>query len=74
MKIYVKAMSMQRKALIDWIDAHTFQVMVSLVQLYLYPTGYRRHWRKEVWEKFSRMYSFKHNSKLPSTEFGNEYL
>lgn len=69
MKKYVYAMSIKRSDLGDWIDNHTFQVMVALAQLYLFPTGNRVHWRKEVWEKFSRMYRLKHSNKLPSADF-----
>lgn len=69
MKRYILGMSMKRTDLGDWIDNHTFQVMVALAQLYLFPHGNRVHWRKEVWEKFSRMYTLKHSSKLPKPEF-----
>ena len=69
MKRLVYGMSMKKSELADWIDNHTFQVMVSLAQLYLFPSGNRVHWRKEVWEKFSRVYTLKHNRKLPSAQF-----
>lgn len=69
MKRYIVGMSLRRKDLGDWIDNHTFQVMVALAQLYLFPQGNRVHWRKEVWEKFSRMYTLKRSSKLPSADF-----
>jgi hypothetical protein len=69
MKKYIYAMSIKRRDLGDWIDNHTFQVMVALAQLYLFPSGNRVHWRKEVWEKFSRMYRLKHSNKLPSADF-----
>ena len=69
MKRYIYAMSIKRSDLGDWIDNHTFQVMVALAQLYLFPSGNRIHWRKEVWEKFSRMYRLKHSNKLPDANF-----
>lgn len=69
MKKYIYAMSIKRSDLGDWIDNHTFQVMVALAQLYLFPTGNRVHWHKEVWEKFSRMYRLKHSNKLPNADF-----
>lgn len=73
MKQYIMGMSMKRTDLGDWIDQHTFQVMVALAQLYLFPQGNRVHWRKEVWEKFSRMYTLKHSAKLPSADFILKY-
>lgn len=69
MKRYIVGMAMKRNDLGDWIDNHTFQVMVALAQLYLFPQGNRVHWRKEVWEKFSRMYTMKRANKLPSADF-----
>lgn len=60
---------MKRKDLGDWIDNHTWQVMVALAQLYLFPQGNRVHWRKEVWEKFSKMYTLKKTGKLPDADF-----
>ena len=69
MKRMIVGMSMSRRDLQDWIDNHTFQVMVALAQLYLFSEGNRVHWRKEVWEKFSRMYTLKHNGKLPDAQF-----
>ncbi len=73
MKQYIIGMSMRRTDLGDWIDHHTFQVMVALAQLYLFPQGDRIHWRKEVWEKFSRMYTLKPSAKLPSADFILKY-
>lgn len=52
-----------------WIEDHTPQVMIAIAQLYVFPSGNRTHWRKEVWEKFSEMHAFKHNNKLPSAKF-----
>ena len=69
MKQYIYGMSMKRKMLADWIDNHTFQVMVALAQLYLFHSGNRTHWRKEVWEKFSRMYRLKKTNDLPDADF-----
>lgn len=69
MKRMIVGMSMKRKDLGAWIENHTFQVMVALAQLYLFPQGNRVHWRKEVWEKFSRMYTLKKSGKLPSAKF-----
>ena len=69
MKMYISAMSMYRGDLKDWIEDHTYQVIVALGQLYLFPTGNRVHWRKEVWEKFSRMHTLKPGRKLPSAQF-----
>ena len=69
MKRRIFGMSMKRGDLGDWIDNHTFQVIVALAQLYLFPGGNRTHWRKEVWEKFSRIYTLKRSNKLPSAEF-----
>ena len=69
MKRMIVGMSMKRKDLGAWIENHTFQVMVALAQLYLFPQGNRVHWRKEVWEKFSRMYTLKKSGKLPSAQF-----
>lgn len=69
MKRYIVGMSMKRRDLGDWIDNHTFQVIVALAQLYLFPNGNRVHWRKEVWEKFSRIYTLKNTGKLPSARF-----
>lgn len=66
-------MSMKRGDLGAWIDNHTFQVMVALAQLYLFPQGTRRHWRTEVWEKLSQMYKLKLNNKLPSAQFILKY-
>lgn len=63
------AMSRSRKDLGSWIEDHTFQVMVALAQLYLFPHGNRVHWRKEVYEKFSQMFPFRHNNKLPDQKF-----
>jgi hypothetical protein len=62
-------MSLSRSDLGDYIDNHTWQVMVALAQLYLFPQGNRVHWRKEVWEKFSRMYTLKKSNKLPDAKF-----
>ena len=64
---------MSRSALGNWIDNHTFQVMVALAQLYLFPQGTRKHWRTEVWEKLSRMHKLKMTNKLPSSEFIFKY-
>ena len=69
MKRIIYGMSMRRKDLADWIEDHTFQVMVALAQLYLFPTGNRVHWRKEVWEKLSVMYPLKSTHKFPSADF-----
>jgi len=69
MKRLVYGMSKKRKDLAAWIDDHTFQTMVALAQLYLFPQGNRVHWRKEVWEKFSRMYPLRKTNKLPSAQF-----
>lgn len=69
MKRLILGMSMNRSDLADWIDNHTWQVMVALAQLYLFPNGNRVHWRKEVWEKLSRVYPLKHSNKLPSAQF-----
>ncbi len=68
MKRVIYGMAMSRKDLASWIDNHTFQTIVALAQLYLFPTGNRVHWRKEVWEKFSKVYRLK-NNKLPSAQF-----
>lgn len=68
MKIYIFA-AKNRKDLGAWIEGHTRQVMIAITQLYLYPNGPRRHWRKEVWEKFYEMDLFKHNNKLPDAKF-----
>ena len=69
MKLYVCGMSMSRGNLGAWIDNHTFQVMVALAQLYLFPTGTRKHWRTEVWEKLSRMHKLKMSNRLPTADF-----
>lgn len=69
MYVYVQAMSMKRGDLKDWIEDHTYQVIFALGQLYLFPSGNRVHWRKEVWEKFSRMHTLKPTKKLPSSQF-----
>ena len=69
MKKLIYGMSKKRKDLAAWIEDHTFQTMVALAQLYLFPTGNRVHWRKEVWEKFSRMYPFRKTNKLPDAQF-----
>lgn len=69
MKMYIRAMSMKRGDLKDWIEDHTYQVIFALGQLYLFPSGNRVHWRKEVWEKFSRMHTLKPTRKLPSSQF-----
>lgn len=68
MKLYIFT-SKSRKDLGDWIEDHTFQVMVAISQLYAFPTGPRFHWRQEVWEKFDRMKLFRHNKKLPDAKF-----
>ena len=68
MKKLILGMSMKRRDLASWIDNHTYQTMIALAQLYLFPTGNRKHWRKEVWEKFSRIYTLKSN-KLPKAQF-----
>lgn len=69
MKRAIVGMSKKRKELAAWIEDHTFQTIVALAQLYLFPTGNRVHWRKEVWEKFSRMYPLRSSGKLPSAQF-----
>lgn len=69
MKRMILAMSKSRSDLADYIEDHTFQVVVALAQLYLFPQGNRVHWRKEVWEKFSIMYTLKISKKLPSSQF-----
>lgn len=69
MKVYVKSMSMSRGDLKDWIESHTKQTIIALAQLYLFPSGNRIHWRKEVWEKFHEMHKLKFNNKLPSAKF-----
>lgn len=69
MKRAIAGMSMKRKELAAWIENHTFQTIVALAQLYLFPMGNRVHWRKRVWEKFSRMYPLRSNGKLPSAQF-----
>ena len=69
MKRMIIGMSKSRSDLAAWIDDHTYQVMVAIAQLYAFPYGNRVHWRKEVWEKFSEMHLFKHNSKLPDAKF-----
>lgn len=69
MKKLIVGISLKRNDLADLIDNHTWQVMVALAQLYLFPDGNRVHWRKEVWEKFSRIYTLKKSHKLPSAQF-----
>lgn len=69
MKRCIVGIARKRSDLGDWIDNHTFAVMVALAQLYLFPSGNRVHWRKEVWEKFSRIYTLKRSNKLPSANF-----
>lgn len=69
MKRVIYGMSMKRSELADYIDNHTYQTIVALAQLYLFPQGNRVHWRKEVWEKFSRIYTLKKTNKLPSADF-----
>lgn len=69
MKKYIYAMSMSRGDLRSWVSAHTRQVIIALAQLYLFPTGNRVHWRKEVWEKFSTIHRLKPTNKLPSAKF-----
>ena len=69
MKVYIKAMSMKRADLRDYIESHTRQVFIALTQLYLFPSGNRVHWRKEVWDKFSEMHTMKPTNKLPSAKF-----
>lgn len=69
MKRMILGMSMKRKELGDYIDNHTWQVMVALAQLYLFPNGNRVHWRKEVWEKFSKIYPLKKSNRLPDANF-----
>lgn len=73
MKVYIRGMALSRNALGNWIDNHTFQVMVALAQLYLFPQGTRKHWRTEVWEKLSRMHKLKMTNKLPSADFIFKY-
>lgn len=68
MKVYIYAMGRERKELANWIDNHTFQVMVALAQLYLFHHGTRKHWRTEVWNKFPRIYPLS-NNKLPDWKF-----
>jgi len=69
MKRLVYGMSMKRKELGDYIDNHTWQVIVALAQLYPFPHGNRVHWRKEVWEKFSKVYILNKSDKLPNADF-----
>lgn len=69
MKRYILGMSMNKRDLASWIDNHTYQTLVAIAQLYLFPNGNRVHWRKEVWEKFSRIYTLKIGNKLPSAKF-----
>ena len=70
MKMYIRGMALSRSDLGNWIDNHTFQVMVALAQLYLFPSGtQRKHWRIEVWEKLSRMHKLKMTNRLPSADF-----
>lgn len=69
MKRLILGMSMKRKDLAEWIDNHTWQAMVALAQLYLFPQGNRIHWRKEVWEKFSEMYTLKKTHQFPDSQF-----
>lgn len=69
MKLYIKAMSMKRSDLKEYIESHTRQTIIALAQLYLFPHGNRVHWRKEVWEKFHEMHKLKFNNKLPSAKF-----
>lgn len=69
MKRMILGMSMKRKDLAAWIDNHTFPTMVALAQLYLFPYGPRVHWRKEVWEKLSKVYRLKKTNKLPDAQF-----
>jgi len=77
MKKYIRAyyspiygMAMKRHELGNWIEDHTFQVMVALAQLYLFPkVTTRSHWRMEVWEKFHEMHLLKKTNKLPNAMF-----
>lgn len=69
MKKYIFGMSMNKRELASWIDNHTYQTLVAIAQLYLFPQGNRVHWRKEVWEKFSRIYTLKSSNHLPSARF-----
>lgn len=73
MKLYIRGMALSKSNLGNWIDNHTFQVMVALAQLYLFPQGTRKHWRTEVWEKLSRMHKLKMTNKLPSADFIFKY-
>ena len=73
MKVDIRGMALSQSRLGNWIDNHTFQVMVALAQLYLFPNGARKHWRTEVWEKLSRMHKLKMTNKLPSADFIFKY-
>lgn len=69
MKVYIQSMSMNRGDLREYIESHTRQVIIALAQLYLFPSGSRVHWRKEVWDKFNEMHTLKFSKKLPSAKF-----
>lgn len=67
---YIFGMSKSRKDLESWIEDHTLPVMCALAQLYVFPNSqYENHWRQEVYANFNTMRRFRHNNKLPSSEF-----
>lgn len=52
------------------IDAHTYQVMVHLAKLYLFPGARERnHWCHEVWVHFKGLPKLKPTNKLPDAHF-----
>ena len=70
MKKYIMGMAYRRADLAAWIEDHTFPVMGTLAQLYLFPTASTQsHGTHDVWEKFHSMHVLKGSNKLPSAQF-----
>ena len=60
----------KRAELADWIEEHSTPVIISLIQLYLFPSSeYENHWRQEVWSNFHEMKLLSSTKKLPSSDF-----
>lgn len=61
---------LKRADIADNLQNQTFQTMVCLTQLYLYPnSNTRHHWLVELWNKYPQVPKFSRSKKWPDKKF-----
>lgn len=71
MKIYIKAQSEKKKDIASRLDNQTYECMIAIAQLYLFPnySKYHHHWAQEVWNHFQNISKVKKTNKYPTANF-----